>query len=156
MTYWLIGQAPGPRPGFTSPFEGPPADKLAALAGVSRQVFLAAFERRNLLQAWPGHAGQGDAFPRQAARREAAALQRSFRDGDVVVCAGRAVALCFGLAGTTAPFHWHVVHGVMVAWIPHPSGRNRLWNDPAILAQARPFLHALLASRASQGDHHVP
>lgn len=55
---------------------------------------------------------------------------------DVYLLAGRRVAASFGLVGAAIPSMWRVA-GKRLLVVPHPSGRNRLWNDPTVRARVR-------------------
>ena len=70
----------------------------------------------------------------------AAVLARSTADR-IVLC-GRRVAAAFG-ADDTVLFVWRERDGRQLAVIPHPSGRNRLWNNPRVSEAAAEFLGAL-------------
>lgn len=66
---------------------------------------------------------------------------------DVVVLLGRKVATAFDLAHVE-PFVMFQTSGPAMAMIPHPSGRNRYWNEPAHVDQAERFLRGLLLTAA--------
>jgi uracil-DNA glycosylase len=137
----IIGQAPGPRTDHREPLSGASGRRLAALCGLPLSVFLARFERVNLVRRHPGKLAKGDAFPRAIARRNAARLLPLMR-GRRVVLLGRNVADAFGLAHLSM-FVWHRVGGVEVAVAPHPSGVNHWWNDPRNVRRARRFWRKL-------------
>jgi len=96
------------------------------------------FECENLIERWPGRQGRGSAFPIEVARPLAVALLSRI-EGRVVVVLGSRLASLFTLA--TKSWHEKAVvvddHGVVhharceIAAIPHPSGLNRVLNDPA-------------------------
>lgn len=93
----------------------------------------------NLLAEFPGKSGKGDAFPIALARARAARM----RLGGEVVLLGRHVARAFGAQG--APFlEWFDLRGAWAAVVPHPSGVNHWWNDPANTNRAAVFLAGLL------------
>jgi hypothetical protein len=89
------------------------------------EAFSALFVPRNLLPEYPGRAWPGD-----AARKAAAALRTQ---AGVVpwVLLGRRVATAFGL-GAASYFWWYEMSFGPTVVIPHPSGKNRLWNDPGV------------------------
>jgi hypothetical protein len=55
----------------------------------------------------------------------------------VLVLLGRKVAEAFGLADMPAFSSRQIIGGPRVVVLPHPSGRNMTWNDPASVARAR-------------------
>lgn len=111
---------------------------LAGLLGASIEEFERRVDRRNLLPEWPGRAGsKGDVFPMALAAGKAAAMASSLL-GARSVLLGRGVAAAFGLV---APFlEWRRVGGNLFACLPHPSGINLWWNDPANRDAARAFM----------------
>lgn len=84
----------------------------------------------NVLRSYPGPEGdKGDAFPRQRAQRAARRLWGSLR-GRRVLLAGKRVGVAFGIREDYLVWTTHEA-GFDVAVIPHPSGVNRWWNEPA-------------------------
>jgi hypothetical protein len=149
----LVGQAPGPRSDPRYPLLGGHAvrsagARLQALMGLGLVEYARLFCRRNLLEAWPGHAGKGDRWPAGEAAKEAGRLAQALR-GRTVLLLGRNVA---GAFGRTGPYLEWVDDGVrMAAILPHPSGVNLWWNDPANEARGRVFLADLVrAARAAR------
>lgn len=137
----IIGQAPSRLSDPSEPLSGNSGRRLAGLAGLSLPEFLDRFERRNLLDAWPGKAGKGDAF---VGAGEARGLAESLRAGlaarrVVLLGAGLAAAFRVTLPAMTWGDHW----GGRYAWAPHPSGINRWWNTPGNEERARAFWRAL-------------
>ena len=137
---WLIiGEAPSMNGNPDKPITGRSGRFLAEVAwGDDADVprFLAGFERKNLLLAWPGHAGKGSAWPITAARKAASTLLPRLA-GRTAILLGKRVARAFGMARlgyfTLAPIRCGAA-GIMPVWVvivPHPSGINRWWNDPA-------------------------
>lgn len=67
-----------------------------------------------------------------------------------VVVLGVRAAGALGLASlplwewTVVPEHWTA--GAWIARAPHPSGRNRLWNDPDVVEVARGFWTGVLSA----------
>lgn len=138
MTVLLIGEAPGPA-GDGLPLEGPVGRRLADWAGVPWEAYLELTERHNLYASDPGPWSAEDArrhaqsvFPQLVGRR--------------TILLGRRVADAFGIR--EGPFRWIRVGPTSVAVVPHPSGRNRYWNDPAHVDLARSFLREALAEEA--------
>jgi hypothetical protein len=72
-----------------------------------------------------------------------------FAGRSFVLLAGHRVAAAFGVReGYLREF---VLQGVPAAVVPHPSGVNRWWNDPANVARASAFLRGVFA-RLEKGD----
>lgn len=124
MRILMIGQAPNQHGDPLKPCTGRFMDFLCGVAGISRTRYLRAFERMNLLPAWPGKSGKGDAFPIEEARQKAAEIDMT---GRVVVVCGQRAATAFGIK---AAFLERVEQqGAVFYILPHPSGLNRWWND---------------------------
>lgn len=130
----LVGQAPSRSAGHARAFDGESGRRLARLLDLP-SIF-DAFETVNLLRRWPGkHGGRyayrekGDRFPLQAARRSARRLRATLTPGRVVVLCGGRVARAFGI--DVPALHWARIDGCWVLVLPHPSGCNLWWNDPA-------------------------
>jgi uracil-DNA glycosylase len=142
----LIGEAPGRTTVDRPPFHGRGGRLLAELAGVER--IEEAFEPMNLLRRWPGPAGgKGSAFPLPKAREAAEGIAPLLR-GRRTIFVGRRVASAFRLA--RLPYlTWRGAFALgvpaMVAVVPHPSGVNHFWNDPASVELARAFLREAAA-----------
>jgi hypothetical protein len=107
-------------------------DRLAALAGVADVRAVAA--TRNLLQGVRG--------PRVGRRELRRAAARAPLRGRTVLL-GRDVAWAYR-ADHLPPYLWERRGRAWVSVMPHPSGRNRLWNDPRQLFRARVFLQRTL------------
>lgn len=112
--------------------------------GTRRRDYLAAFERRNLLRAreWDG-----------SAAREAARALLPELAGRVVVVLGTQVRTALDLRpAEPLSFHEEVLGCGRLRWVafPHPSGRNRWFNQPENRARARELLALLY--RASAAD----
>jgi uracil-DNA glycosylase len=60
-------------------------------------------------------------------------------EGTVVVLLGCRVATAFGLRDQR-PFSTVLVRGALLCFLPHPSGRNRAWNQPGAIEKARRLL----------------
>jgi hypothetical protein len=141
----LIGQAPSRTSDPRKPLEGEPlASKLCALFGCTRKEYLAKTERHNVLQYWPGKKAKGDELPWLDARRGAERLRKKLL-GRRVVFIGQATAAYFYNWGR--PLRWEraFVDDIFepftkVAILPHPSGINRWWNDPANRRRAKQFM----------------
>lgn len=145
----LVGEAPSRDTEGRPPFSGRSGRRLAELLGEDLDE---AFLLENLLQRWPGPAssGKGSAFPLGPARKSARRLVREYR-GRRFVLVGWRVAAAFGVPVHVArPLRWygdwaHSLDGSgagagSFAVLPHPSGVNLWWNDPANVERARRFL----------------
>jgi uracil-DNA glycosylase len=148
----LVGQAPSRSAGHARAFDGESGRRLARLLDVPS--LFDAFETVNLLRRWPGkHGGRyayrqkGDRFPRRAARRSADRLRATFPPGRVVVLCGSRVARAFGIyAGF---LQWVRLDWCWALVLPHPSGCNLWWNDPANRESAEVALRcAMLLAKA--------
>lgn len=128
--------------------------RLASLAGISLDEFLARTERVNLLDRYPGKSGKGDAFPMDEARRAAARLMFRLMDGGIYAPVQPVVLLGGNVAGA---FHvnrdlfiWGQCYShPLVAVAPHPSGISRWWNSPENIKTAKTFWTATLLPDAS-------
>lgn len=100
---------------------------LSDRTGATKHDYVQQFSRRNLVR---GRKWRRD-------RVEAAALQVTFfaKPGTTVVLLGdevrRAMNLVLGGRVDKILIHPQVVDGVVYRCVPHPSGRNRFYNDPA-------------------------
>jgi uracil-DNA glycosylase len=123
----IIGQAPS-RDGRDR-FAGKSGDRIARFCGLQRGAqLLEFFDVENLLPAYVGATATGDRFPVALARERAAQLRSAWSPDRPVILVGRGVARAFGL--DFPYFQWRVIGGgIPVAVVPHPSGRNRYWNQ---------------------------
>ena len=117
MNVLLVGEAPSRLGGGA--FEGPSGARLDAVAPGARGVA----ELRNLLQEPQPRGGKGSAFPCDAAL--AAARELDLRDVDVLLMAGRRVAMAFGVPASIRYLEPVTVRGRVAYVVPHPSGVNR-------------------------------
>jgi hypothetical protein len=120
------------------------ADRLLRISGMTRERYLASFERRNALPyLWSS----------KAAREESTKIRNRFR-GRTVVVLGRATWRAIGLPRIEWLDHYKEAAGEgrrsqsKTVWylVPHPSGRNPWYN----LAKNRSKVTRLLASLASR------
>jgi hypothetical protein len=149
----LLGEAPS-RTGdryYRFPLSGSPAKLVCDLLSIrySRAQYDGPwwqvrehFEVANLIERYPGPQGRGAAFPIGPAREAWAELWPTL-SGRVVVLLGARLP---GVAGVWADEGESVFHQWWQVWsssgvtlpeaativaIPHPSGLNRMYNDPA-------------------------
>lgn len=156
----LLGEAPGPSaPEHFVPLDGRGGDRLAQCAGMDRAELLDGFATANLLARWPGPAGKGSAWDAATARYAA----RAFELPEVTVLLGRRVCGAFAAAHT-----W--LRGPAMAWgewrfgpddiavtvVPHPSGINRLYNDPAVREQVGVALREALTRPRRRSSSRQP
>lgn len=144
MSSWrvvLVGEAPARSAGVLPPdmaLTGYTGRRIARWAGVSDGRYMGTTERWNLLDEAPV------SWPVALAKNRADNLEALTR-GRRVILVGTRVAEAFGFHWP--PFTWGPPDelGGRLAWIPHPSGRNRYYNDPANVALAEGFLRRALA-----------
>jgi hypothetical protein len=149
----LFGQAPSRT--AREPLDGRAGDRLASLAGLaSREQLGQVFALGNLLPAWEGKEGKGDAFDLERARAFAEGwLEECGAEFDLVVMLGWNVARAFDVhprvgylrhfvMDVPAPdgFGMLPLEGVV---FPHPSGVSHWWNDGDNVDRARAFLRVL-------------
>lgn len=156
----LVGEAPNAatehrpelwlRPDGTGAPMTHSANRLLRYTGYTQREYLELFERTNLLD----HA-VASRWPLELARCRAASLiQRIAEDRFTrVVLLGQkvnAAFLHFGYgAGSPCLWHfWEEPSPFFVAFVPHPSGRCRWWNDEGNRALARQFFRRLMESRS--------
>jgi len=137
----IVWECPARRQGRRGALDGDAGRRLARLFGVPHEDLLRRTRRHNLLD--PAPEG-GSRWPARTAALEAEELfARLGGQGWLWLLLGRRVAEAFGLP----PREWLVWTEVMVdlaAAVPHPSGRNRWYNDPRRRRRAERFLRPLL------------
>jgi uracil-DNA glycosylase len=148
----LVGEAPSRDTEGLPPFSGRSGACLEELLGRPlRERFVVV----NVLGRWPGRQGseKGSAFPRLEAARGALRLAEEYAASSRrwVFCGWRvrdAFAAALGVHWTSQRYlrwEWLRDHDGMFgvetyAVLPHPSGVNLWWNDPANVERARRFL----------------
>lgn len=137
MKTLLVGQAPSRT--SVEPFDGRSGARLASLCGMTHLAFLDHFDRINLIKAYPGKAGAGDAFPMPEARAAAAAISEVI-SGRRVILLGSEVGLAFRLRALL--FQETLVGTNIFVIAPHPSGLSRWWNEAPNWEAARVFWRA--------------
>lgn len=105
---------------------GAAGGRLCKVLGMSPKEYLKAFDRANLCV--------GD-WDDDRARDRARSLLRSPRAGFVLL--GAKVCRAFGVAFDPFTVSGDVGDRGIFVVLPHPSGRCRLWNDPASAERAR-------------------
>lgn len=136
----VVGEAPGRGTDPARPLRGDSGRRLARYAGLGGDVGELArrAERVNLVDRFPGGQGKGCRFPREDARRGARDLL-ALAPGRDLLLLGKRVAGALGW--TDAEYlRWLPLKSCRLACVPHPSGVNRWWNDPANRRRARAFL----------------
>ena len=103
-------------------------EKLARMLRVHPLRLYSRCGRANLNARWNGKNGKGDAFNAEEGKAAAERLL-SNKDGNFVLL-GRAVARCFGL-GDADFCSVAKVGPRQFLILPHPSGINAWWNNPA-------------------------
>lgn len=141
----IVGEAPGPGQAPGSTFTGPSGERLSRLLGDEWHRVL---DGVNLLDHQPLGRG-GSEFDLGAARAAASILRRTspyFRDERLVIFAGKRVARAFGWT-----FGYFELDAILTGQrlcravaVPHPSGRNRWWNDPANARRAAKYFKEIL------------
>lgn len=107
--------------------------RLAELTGFDPQTYLDTFARINLC-------GTAE-FDWRAAQHMAQSLRCcGLLEGRKVVCLGPKVWYAFMEDREVKLCVWHGRY----AWIPHPSGRNRWYNDPENRARVQEFFRGCL------------
>lgn len=100
--------------------------------GLSGKDYIRGFERLNLC---------GSRWSNEEARKSADAIMARAQDAkSTIVLLGAKVTRAFQF--NYAPFtKLDYLDKVRVVFLPHPSGRNRVWNEPGAFARARHLLH---------------
>lgn len=136
-----IGMAPSATSDPSWPLEGQSGLTLCSLMDCEWSDFADLFDRANLLDYHPA-----GGFPGRDARLSAGAMAQSgllFRYHAVLLL-GRSVADAFGLHRVPWLTWHHQLTGLPpIAVVPHPSRRNRWWNDDANTEAASVFLGRL-------------
>lgn len=150
----FIGQAPSKAGDPSRPLTGLVGQRLARLASMVPMEFYLSVVRANIIPEFAGRRGTTDVFPMAEARANAERAA-PLLDGRTAVFVGRKVADAFGCKSEW--FEWGeeyiTVDGgvarVRYATIPHPSGRNRFWNFPENVREARRFMTELMSRESS-------
>jgi uracil-DNA glycosylase len=113
--------------------------RLAALAGMEPLKFYAITRRVNMVE-YPDDWKSPDVVK----RGRLLVVELVLRLDLPVILLGGKVAEALGLSRVPL-YEWRSGGQVQFAKVPHPSGRNRYWNDPAHVEAASAFLRATLA-----------
>lgn len=119
----LIGEWP-PKTGEGphGPLSARPAHVLSGILGVTYETFLCLFERVNLLKHWASGSP-----PRAASLRLMALQLGDTLPGAPVIFLGRRVAKAFGFESDF--YNWSFIGAADSVSVPHPSGRNLMYNS---------------------------
>lgn len=136
-----MGEAPGrtDRPGLAlaGVNKNSAGGRLRALSGLTLEEWDRVV-RLNLIPFFP------EKFPTKLASQQAQNLCSSLlRDRRVILCGAR-VARAFGVKMRERPSWVRSPYGPVVAVIPHPSGRNLLYNDEDVRRVVGAFLRRAL------------
>lgn len=146
----FVGEAPTPAT-ISHPLHPDYCDsgrRLLEYTGWSREEFLRLSDRTNLIgHPLPLLRSGATIWDTGEARRSADRVCRP--EHYHVVLLGRKVSAAFGAPTSQAFFQWcprltkEMTHFGKIAICPHPSGRNRWWNDAHNRDQARKFFNRL-------------
>lgn len=114
---------------------------LLRLTNMDPDSFQIAFDRHYLIPIHQGRHRGGDRYPRLLAKQAANRMLNNLK-GRMVVLIGTNVARTFGIH-SIGPFVWVDNEDVLMAWVPHPSGRNLWWNNPTNKQAGEAFLTEL-------------
>lgn len=128
----VIGEMPGPDTKATLPLFPHPKNssggRLWQLSDLPLPIFLGKLRRTNLIQEYR------EEWPQFEAQKQAEKMMAELPEGTRVILCGTAVGIAFDQKKfytiDTINGSWYVV-------IPHPSGRNRAYADPATRIGAR-------------------
>ena len=139
----LVSEAPGKHLKFDPNYralycypKGCAGARLREMMGLSSGEYLA-LRRINVLDHYLGTVSPGSRFPMAEARRAAEAKRHKLFGSNALFVGWRA-ATAFGLQGDV--LKWHLGEAFTWAVVPHTSGVNRWWNDPANRAAGEAFL----------------
>jgi hypothetical protein len=137
----LVGEAPSKNEHPPTPIEGRIGKRLAGYAGLTFEEFLIHFDRTNLLSVRQDTKEKGFEFDAATARTNAYQLIITLERGRTVILLGKRVAMAFDVP--VDYFAWRNINAFdgWLAVVPHPSGINRWFNDPANNASMTAFMH---------------
>lgn len=150
MKILIVGEAPSKNEPLPRPIEGRIGRRLAALAGLSFEEFLARTDRINLLDVRQDTREKGFEFDRWTATKRALEIIPTLKGPRNVILLGKRVADCFGIVkGYFEPHHLDegnpaMFAGTILYVVPHPSGVNRWFNDASNRAKMGEFMRSIL------------
>lgn len=118
------------RQGHSPMFPYPPRSaggRLHDISGFSLGEWIYGLDRCNIIPEWTSR------WDKDRAAINAKALIRCRVPHTVFAC-GRRVSDAFGYTGSLPYKNQSMIFGCMMVYIPHPSGRNPVYNDPEIRA----------------------
>lgn len=142
----LVGEAPSPsglNRGLDVKLAACARDEVARMKRDAGEFLTAVRQEDPALWEWvrrSGHVNLLDRYPgprfpvsegKLAAQDLLSQLRQNPPRAHSVLLAGRSVAACFGVRGDQELLSWVDLQGLRTAVVPHPSGLNRFWNDPA-------------------------
>lgn len=145
----FVGESPGKSPG--DPLAGRSGRFLADLMGLEGSI-ADHFPAVNLIERDLAGVSKSSPKIRGEARVRAEEIEAGLTRGAQVVLLGRMVATAFFFEHVPW-FTWRQRYvgkpsrrmiSVSLVAVPHPSGLNRVWNDPRVRGQARRFLRTSL------------
>lgn len=151
----LVGQAPSENGDPGRPMTGRSGFRLAEMAGIDKRElklrFLARFEKRNVLNYYPGSNGEGDVFPMEEARQRGKYLAVELSPRTILACGKKTTEALTG-APAEAVHYFQLLMGdesssSFVIPIPHPSGVNRWWNSEDNRGVYRSFMRQFIRMR---------
>lgn len=140
----MIGAAPGRHPRhdperhalFPVP-ERSTGHRLYEMTGLEMMQYISIY-RRNVIAKYPGSTASGDRFPIKLARAGAERLLPELYDTNALLV-GAGTAKAFGFKDYD-PLVWNEGETFRWAVLPHPSGRNRWYNEGDNRAKAATFM----------------
>jgi uracil-DNA glycosylase len=143
MRLLIVGEDYGDTsPSLRSPehaLSGDSGRRLAAMIGVPLADFLESTDRMNVVDT-PDEWGD-----KQRVQWGLVQVVGAMRDRDVILLGGK-VSRALGIY--IPRFEWSARAGSRIAVMPHPSGRNRFWNDPDNVEKAEAFLREAYFARS--------
>ena len=147
----VVGEAPGGRGTEDLPaLEGLVGRRLAKMLGISFEEWLEV-DRRNVFES----PDAGVPWRPDAAKMRALGMLGIFEPGTRVIVLGKRAGQAFGVQDFPL-YQWVSFQRVMtgdvlwVANVPHPSGRNRVLNDPRERERMGRFLREAYADHAQR------
>lgn len=129
----ILGEAPGTRTSADMPMFPWPltsaGGRLFQVSGFEIKTYLKTFDRANLLDTTGWNA--------KRAAQNAREIVKAWQKRRIVLCGNR-VSDAFGYRGPA--FTWVDLFGVRCVRIPHPSGRNPIYNDTSVGLRTRKTL----------------